>query len=93
MEERKQSPKLKETYPLAKQLFRDRYMVDYLNLPDGHSERTLQQGLVQQMKKFILDLGRDFIFMDEEYTLQVGMTDFRADLLFFQRGLQCLVAI
>jgi len=91
--EKKQSLKLKETYPSAKQLFKDRYMVDYLNLPEGHSEKTLQQGLVQQMKKFILDLGRDFIFMGEEYPLQVGMTDFSADLLFFHRGLQCMVAV
>jgi predicted nuclease of restriction endonuclease-like (RecB) superfamily len=91
--EKKQSLKLKETYPTAKQLFKDRYMVDYLNLPEDHSEKTLQQGLIQQMKKFILDLGKDFIFMGEEYPLQVGMTDFKIDLLFFHRGLQCLVAI
>ncbi len=91
--EKKQSLKLKETYPTAKQLFKDRYMVDYLNLPEDHSEKTLQQGLIQQMKKFILDLGKDFIFMGEEYPLQVGMTDFKIDLLFYHRGLQCLVAI
>ena len=91
--EKKQSLKLKETYPTAKQLFKDRYMVDYLNLPEDHSEKTLQQGLIQQIKKFILDLGKDFIFMGEEYPLQVGMTDFKIDLLFFHRGLQCLVAI
>ena len=59
----------------------------------GYNEKTLQQGLVQQMKKFILDLGKDFIFMGEEYPLQVGMTDFSADLLFFHRGLQCMVAV
>lgn len=91
--EKKQSLKLKETYPTAKQLFKDRYMIDYLNLPEDHSEKTLQQGLIQQMKKFILDLGKDFIFMGEEYPLQVGMTDFKIDLLFFHRGLQCLIAI
>jgi predicted nuclease of restriction endonuclease-like (RecB) superfamily len=91
--EKKQSLKLKETYPTARQLFKDRYMVDYLNLPEDHSEKTLQQCLIQQMKKFILDLGKDFIFMGEEYPLQVGMTDFKIDLLFFHRGLQCLVAI
>lgn len=90
---KKQSLKLKETYPTAKQLFKDRYMVDFLNLPDDHSEKTLQQGLIRQMKKFILDLGKDFIFMGEEYPIQVGMTDFKIDLLFFHRGLQCLVAI
>ena len=91
--EKKQSLKLKETYPTAKQLFKDRYMVDFLNLPENHSEKTLQQGIIQQMKKFILDLGKDFIFMGEEYPIQVGMTDFKIDLLFFHRGLQCLVAI
>lgn len=91
--EKQQSLKLKETYPTAKQLFKDRYMVDFLNLTENHSEKTLQQGLIQQMKKFILDLGKDFIFMGEEYPIQVGMTDFKIDLLFFHRGLQCLVAI
>ena len=91
--EKKQSPKLKEMYPTAKQLFKDRYMVDFLNLPEEHNEKNLQQNLIAQMKKFILDLGKDFIFMGEEYPLQVGMTDFKIDLLFFHRGLQCLVAI
>ncbi|WP_185117524.1 PDDEXK nuclease domain-containing protein [Dysgonomonas sp. Marseille-P4361] len=91
--ETKQSPKLKESYPLANQLFKDSYMVDFLNLPDVHSEKSLQQGLVEQMKKFILDLGRDFIFMGNEYRLQVGMTDYKVDLLFYHRGLQCLVAM
>lgn len=91
--EKSQSAKLKETYPTAKQLFKDRYMIDFLNLPYMHSEKSLQRGLIQQMKKFILDLGKDFIFMGEEYPIQVGMTDFKIDLLFFHRGLQCLVAV
>lgn len=91
--EKQQLNKLKETYPSAKQLFKDSYMVDFLNLPELHSEKSLQQGLIEQMKNFILDLGRDFIFMDNEYRLQVGMNDYKIDLLFFHRGLQCLVAI
>lgn len=91
--EKQQSNKLKEIYPSAKQLFKDRYMVDFLNLPEVHSERSLQQGLIEQMKNFILDLGRDFIFMGNEYRLQVGMTDYKVDLLFFHRELQCLVAV
>lgn len=68
-------------------------MIDFLNLPENHSEKNLQEGLVKQMKKFILDLGKDFLFVGEEYRLQVGMKDFRIDLLFFHRGLQCLVAM
>lgn len=89
----KQSQKLKNVYPTAKHLFKDSYMVDFLDLPNVHSEKSLQQGLVEQMKNFILDLGRDFIFMGNEYRLQVGTTDYKIDLLFFHRELQCLVAI
>ena len=89
----KQSPVLKETYPNAGRIFKDSYMIDFLNLPENHSEKNLQEGLVKQMKKFILDLGKDFLFVGEEYRLQVGMKDFRIDLLFFHRGLQCLVAM
>ncbi len=44
------------------------------------------------MKDFILELGRDFLFIDQEYKAQVGNSDFYIDLLFFHRGLQCLVA-
>ena len=88
-----QSQVLKNFYPNAKNLFKDRYMVDYLELPDKHIERDLQSGLVAQMKKFLLDLGGDFVFMGDEYRLQVGMNDFFVDLLFLHRGLQCLVAI
>jgi hypothetical protein len=63
-----------------------------LNLPEPHSESDLQRGLVRQMKNFILELGKDFLFIGEEYKLQVGNSDFYIDLLFYHRGLQCLVA-
>jgi predicted nuclease of restriction endonuclease-like (RecB) superfamily len=89
----KQSLIFRKIYPTASRFFKDDYMVDFLNLPDSHSEKSLQQGLVEQMKKFILDLGKDFIFMGNEYLVQVGMNDFRIDLLFFHRGLQCLAAV
>ena len=72
--------------------FKDRYVFEFLNLPEPHSESDLQKGLIKQMKSFILELGRDFIFIDEEYRLQVGNSDFYIDLLFYHRGLQCLVA-
>src|SRR5690606_36806751 len=60
--------------------------------PELNSESDLERGLVKQMKGFILELGKDFIFIDQEYKLQVGNSDFFIDLLFFHRGLQCLVA-
>lgn len=73
--------------------FKDLYVFEFLNLPDTFSENDLQKALISKLKKFILELGRDFTFMGEEYRLIVGMRDFHADLLFFHRELQCLVAI
>ncbi|WP_215225773.1 PDDEXK nuclease domain-containing protein [Echinicola shivajiensis] len=72
--------------------FKDSYVFEFLNLSEPHSENDLQRGLVRQMKKFILELGKDFLFIGEEYRLQVGNNDFFIDLLFYHRGLQCLVA-
>jgi RecB family endonuclease NucS len=62
-------------------------------LPDTHNESDLQRGLLKQMKNFILELGKDFIFIDEEYKLQVGNADFYIDLVFYHRALNCLIAI
>ncbi len=73
-------------------VFKDNYVLEFLNLPEPYSENDLQKGLVRQMKDFILELGRDFLFVGEEYKVQVGNTDFYIDLLFYHRGLQCLVA-
>ncbi|WP_027388756.1 PDDEXK nuclease domain-containing protein [Chryseobacterium gregarium] len=72
--------------------FKDSYVFEFLNLEEPYSENDLQRGLVRQMKSFILELGKDFIFIGEEYKLQVGNSDFFIDLLFYHRGLQCLVA-
>ena len=84
---------LLETYPNSPIMFKDTYFVDFLNLPKKHSESRLKHGLIEHMKQFILELGRDFIFMDQEYRLNVGASSFKADLLFFHRGLQALVAV
>lgn len=84
---------LLEAYPKAPVLFKDTLFVDFLNLPKKHSESKLKNGLVEHMKQFILELGKDFIFMDQEYRLNIGASTFKADLLFFHRGLQALVAV
>ncbi len=72
--------------------FKDSYVFEFLNLPEPHNEDQLQKALISQMKNFILELGKDFLFMEEEYRLQVGNNDFWIDLLFYHRELQCLVA-
>ncbi len=84
---------LKEIYPNSELMFKDTAFVDFLNLPQKHTESKLHKGLLENMKKFILELGKDFIFMDSEYVLNVGGSTFKVDLLFFHRGLQCLVAV
>lgn len=88
----KLSTALRETNHNILKNFKDSYVFEFLNLPDPHSESDLQRGLVKQMKNFILELGKDFLFIEEEYKLQVGNSDFYIDLLFYHRGLQCLVA-
>ena len=72
--------------------FLDSYVIEFLDLPKNFKESDLRKGLIQNMKDFILEVGKDFTFIDEEYRVQVGSEDFRIDLLFFHRGLQCLVA-
>ena len=88
----KLSPLVRESNKDISNTFKDSYVFEFLNLPEPHSESDLQRGLVRQMKNFILELGKDFLFIGEEYKLQVGNGDFYIDLLFYHRGLQCLVA-
>ncbi|MGY2338598.1 PDDEXK nuclease domain-containing protein [Pseudomonas sp. SDO5532_S415] len=89
----KVSAALKQTQPSALEIFRDAYMVEFLDLPGAHSETDLHQGLLARLKEFLIELGRDFCFVGSQYPLQVGGRDFALDLLFFHRGLNCLVAI
>lgn len=82
-----------ETYPNASTFFKDTLYIDFLSLPTKHSESKLKNSLIENMKQFILELGKDFIFMDQEYKLNVGSSTYKADLLFYHRGLQALVAV
>jgi len=84
---------LKNIYPQATPILKDTIFVDFLGLPQKHSEKRLQRSILDNMKDFVLELGKDFLFYDKEYPLQVGNSTFKVDLLFFHRGLQCLVAI
>ncbi len=82
----KQLPKSTEA------IFKDTYILDFLDLPIPHKEKDLQTALVSSLKDFILELGKNFTFIGEQYRVQVGNQDFYVDLLFFHRELQSLVA-
>ena len=89
----KLAPAVKAWHPDAPAIFKDTYLLDFLNLPEAHSEADLQKGLVADLRHFLVELGPDFCFIGEEFRLQVGGEDFFLDLLFYHRGLQCLVAL
>ena len=88
----KVSPLVTQIYPEALNIFKDRYFVEFLELAPDHSEADLHQSLVRRLKDFLTELGRDFCFVGSQFPLQVGSRDFALDLLFFHRGLNCLVA-
>ena len=87
------SPKLLDEYPQSEFMLKDKAIFDFLNLPQEHNEHHLHKGLLEHMKAFILELGKDFLFIESEFGVQVGGSTKRIDLLFFHRALQCLVAI
>jgi predicted nuclease of restriction endonuclease-like (RecB) superfamily len=88
----KASPLVRQMYPEAQSIFKDAYTVEFLGLPQDHTENDLHRGLLNRMKEFLLELGRDFCFVGSEFPVQVGGRDFALDLLFFHRGLNALVA-
>ena len=87
------SPKLLSEYPKTEFMLKDKAFVDFLNLPEIHNESHLHKGLLEHIKDFILELGKDFLFVESEFRVQVGGSTKRIDLLFYHRALQCLVAI
>ncbi len=89
----KLSTPLTNQHPDAASVFRDSYLIEFLQLPAVHTEADLHKGLVAQLKQFLLELGRDFCYVGSEYPLQVGGKDFALDLLFFHRGLNALIAL
>lgn len=88
----KLSTALREIHPKIINSLKDSYIFDFLNLSEPHNEKDLKKGLIKQMKDFILELGKDFLYVGEEYKVQVGSIDFYIYLLFYHRVLQCLVA-
>lgn len=87
-----QSAKLRDTYAKSPTLFKDTAYLDFLGLPRKYKETRLRKGIVGHMKEFILEVGKDFLFIDEEHPVKVGGKTYKVDLLFYHRLLQCMVA-
>ena len=86
------TPALSEAKQATGNIFLDTYTLDFLDVPEAVSEKDLQKSIVKNLKNFILEIGKDFTFVGEEYRLQVGNHDYFVDLLFYHRELSCLVA-
>ena len=87
-----QSDVLHTTYAKSPAMFKDTAYLDFLGLPKKYKETRLRKGIVEHMKEFILEVGKDFLFIDEEHPIKVGGKTYKVDLLFYHRQLQCMVA-
>ena len=77
----------------AKLAVKDEYIFDFMELSEQHSERELEESLINNMKVFLEEMGGNFAFMGSQYHINVGGTDFYIDLLLYHRSLKSLVAI
>ena len=92
--EKMMNPALLKQYPGAEYMLKDRVLVDFLQLKPKHTEPQLHSSILENMKRFILELGKgDFLYIDDEFTVKVGNKNKRIDLVFYHRSLQCLVAV
>lgn len=89
---KKVSPAVTQFHPTAVDEFKNAYNIEFLGLAAEHSEADLHGALLRNLGRFLTELGRDFCFVGSQYPVQVGHQDFAIDLVFFHRGLQCLVA-
>lgn len=87
------SPVAREIYPIINEHIRDYYTFEFLGLKDNYSEYSFKKAILTNLKEFILEFGKDFLFIEEEFRLQVGSKDYSIDLLFYHRELNCLVAL
>lgn len=74
-------------------IFKDPYLLDFLGLKGTYSEKDLEAAIIRNLEQFLSELGSDFCFVGRQYPMRIDDTDYFLDLLFFHRGLQCLVAI
>lgn len=88
-----QSEMMKQKYPQSGVMFKDTVYLEMFGLPVKYKESKLRKKIIAHMKDFILEMGKDFLFIDEEHRLTVGGKTFKVDLLFYHRLLQCMVAV
>ena len=93
LSKKKVSRALSQIHPDITSVLKDTYVLDFLNLPKIYNEKDLQKSIVANLRDFILEFGKDFTFIGQEYRIQVGKNDYFIDLLFFHRELKCLVMI
>lgn len=74
-------------------VFRDPYFLGFLGLKDTYSEKDLELAILRELESFLMELGTDFTFVARQKRLTIGKIDYYIDLLFYHRGLHCLVAI
>lgn len=89
----KVSPVVKQIHPDAASVFRDSYLVEFLELPDSHAEADLHRGLLVRLKEFLIELGRDFCFVGSEYPVQVGGRDFALETKRAPRPSRCRATV
>lgn len=78
---------------MAQQALKDPYLFDFLTLQEEHLERDVEQGLIDHIQSFLLELGKDFAFVGRQYHLEVDGDDYYIDLLFYHLKLRCYVVI
>jgi len=74
-------------------VFRDPYFLDFLGLTGAYSEKDMEAAILRELERFLIELGTDFTFVARQKRMQVGTKDYYLDLLFYHRGLRCLVAV
>lgn len=73
--------------------FKDEYDLSFLNLPDHHSEKELENAIVQNITRMLGQFGSDYAFMGQQFRLELEDKEYFIDLLFYHRRLKCMVAI
>ncbi len=82
-----------ENKPSPDLIFRDTYILDFLGLKDMYSEKNLEDAIIRELERFILEFGKGFAFVERQKRMVIDGEDFSLDLLFYHRVLRRLVAI